>query len=413
MPEPTLVIFDDSVAQRWEPFALTRPIGELLFGARTLRERAETVFEARCVAVLSAEHLSGLDEEGAPRVHRLDEAPRDGARIFLLSRFVPAWRTTPRATVLGDQPARLMAGGRTVGWYAPPGTPAPDAEVLQDPDGAEDRRDGGAVTLEGEVVEHVWELIERNPGQLAIDLEALHPTAGWERAPEGVHQFGRHPVILGQGARIEPGAVLDSREGAIWLDEGARVDAFTRLAGPAWVGPGSAVLGGRVEAASIGPVCRVHGELAETVCLGYVNKQHDGHLGHAYLGRWVNLGAGTTNSDLKNNYGTIRVWSPTGEADTGLIKLGCLLGDHVKTGIGLLLNTGTVVGAGSNLFGAAMPPKYVPPFSWGSGDELVEFRLDKFLEVAERAMGRRGVQLSAGQRGVLEQAWSRSRGAGA
>jgi hypothetical protein len=123
----------------------------------------------------------------------------------------------------------------------------------------------------------------------------------------------------------------------------------------------------------------------------------------------VNLGAETTNSDLKNNYGSIRLWTPAGPLDTGAIKLGCLLGDHVKTGIGLLLNTGTVVGAGSNLWGAVLPPTFVPPFSWGSGAELTEYRIDKFLEVAERAMARRDVILSSALRGQLGLAWERSR----
>jgi UDP-N-acetylglucosamine diphosphorylase / glucose-1-phosphate thymidylyltransferase / UDP-N-acetylgalactosamine diphosphorylase / glucosamine-1-phosphate N-acetyltransferase / galactosamine-1-phosphate N-acetyltransferase len=191
----------------------------------------------------------------------------------------------------------------------------------------------------------------------------------------------------------------------VWLDEGARVRAFTRLAGPAYVGRRSQLLGGSVEAVSIGDVCRIRGEFAESVCLSWVNKAHDGHMGHAYLGAWVNLGAETTNSDLKNNYGTIRLWTPGGEVDTGSIKVGSFLGDHVKTGIGLLLNTGTVIGAGSNLYGAAMPPRYVPPFSWGTGEELTAYRIDKFLEVAERAMARRDVALDAGGRQQLHAAF--------
>jgi hypothetical protein len=145
------------------------------------------------------------------------------------------------------------------------------------------------------------------------------------------------------------------------------------------------------------------------VLLGYANKAHDGHLGHAYLGRWVNLGAETTNSDLKNNYGPVRLWTPDGERDTGTIKLGCLLGDHVKTGIGTLLNTGTVVGAGSNLYGAAMPPRYVPPFSWGTGEALVPYRLEKFLEVAARAMARRDVELTPKLQRQLVAAWHLAR----
>jgi len=124
----------------------------------------------------------------------------------------------------------------------------------------------------------------------------------------------------------------------------------------------------------------------------------------------VNLGALTTNSDLKNNYGTVSMWTPEGDVDTKQIKIGCFLGDHVKTGIGTLLNTGTVVGAGSNIFGDAMPPVAVPPFSWGSGSNLTEYRLDKFLETAERVMARREVTLTSGMRRVLEAAWSTTAG---
>jgi UDP-N-acetylglucosamine diphosphorylase/glucosamine-1-phosphate N-acetyltransferase len=148
----------------------------------------------------------------------------------------------------------------------------------------------------------------------------------------------------------------------------------------------------------------VHGEIEDSVVLGYSNKAHDGFLGHAYLGRWVNLGALTTNSDLKNNYGPIRVWTPRGEVDTGLTKLGCMLGDHVKTGIGVMLNTGTVIGAGSNVFGAVQPPKYVPPFRWGSGNALEAYGLDRFLGTARTVMERRGVQMSEGMAGVLARA---------
>jgi UDP-N-acetylglucosamine diphosphorylase/glucosamine-1-phosphate N-acetyltransferase len=198
----------------------------------------------------------------------------------------------------------------------------------------------------------------------------------------------------------------------VWLEDGATVRAFSRIQGPAFIGRDSTLLGGAFSALSIGPVCKVHGEMEETVVLGYSNKAHDGFLGHAYLGRWVNLGALTTNSDLKNNYGTIRMWTPEGEVDTGLVKMGCLLGDHVKTGIGVMVNTGTIVGAGCNLFGAVQPPKHVPPFKWGSGGELVDHEIEKFLDTAKTVMGRRGITLSDAQAGLLRRAWSRSRSGG-
>lgn len=409
MAEPSLILFDDAVAQGWEPFALTRPAGELLFGALTLRARAERVLGLRCAAHLAADHLAGFDEEGAPAVRRLDDAPREGDRLFLLSRAVPGWDARGRPAL--ERAGAVEIDGETVGFFAPAGTPPPDAEFLRHPtDTAAPPGGGTPLRLPGRVLRHVWELVTGNPGQVAADIDALFPAPPAPRLPDGVHRLGTGALVLGEGVDLEPGVVLDTRSGPIWLDDGVQVRAFTRLAGPAYVGPRSVVLGGAVEAVSLGPVCKVRGELAESVCLGYTNKQHDGHIGHAYLGRWVNLGAETTNSDLKNNYGTIRIWTPAGEVDTGELKLGSLLGDHVKTGIGLLLNTGTVVGAGSNLFGAAMPPKYVPPFSWGSGEELTGFRVEKFLEVAERAMARRDVALSGSMREVLRRAWARGRG---
>ncbi len=404
----TLVLFDDGAARLWEPFATTRPGGELLFGTMRLRERAERVFGVRCAVHLGEEHLRGFEELDAPPVRGFEEAPAEGDRLFLASRAVPAWHAGAVLRQEGMREGPVAVGDEVVGWLAPAGSPAPPPEFFADPAAG-----GGEPTrLPGRTLRRVWELMLDTPEQIATDVATLFPTPLDSVLPPGVFRLGEGAVVLGEGATVEPGVVLDTSAGPIWLDQGSTVRAFTRLAGPAYVGKGSTVLGGSLEACAIGPVCRIRGEFAESVALGYANKAHDGHIGHAYLGAWVNLGAETTNSDLKNNYGTVRLWTPEGEADTGSIKMGSLLGDHVKTGIGLLLNTGTVVGAGSNLYGAAMPPRYVPPFSWGTGEELTEYRADKFLEVAERAMARRKVALAEGSREQLRRAWERARGGG-
>ncbi|HEU0014812.1 MAG TPA: putative sugar nucleotidyl transferase [Longimicrobium sp.] len=404
----SLILFDDDVSRGWEPFALTRPGGELRFGAMTMRARAERLFGARCVAHLGAAHLQGFTEGDAPPVLGYGDAPRDGDRLFLSARAVPAWGGGDvwRARRGGAGP--LVVGGEVCGWFAPAGTPAPPASFFESPPTVVDRT--GAVELEGRMIGPVWELMTGCFEQITADVHALHPAPAAPDLPAGVHHQGDGVLVLGSGVRVEPGVVLDTSAGPIWLDDGVQVRAFTRLAGPAYVGRNSLVLGGALESCSIGEVCRIRGEFAESVCLSWVNKAHDGHIGHAYLGAWVNLGAMTTNSDLKNNYGSVRLWTPEGERDTGAIKLGCFLGDHVKTGIGLLLNTGTVIGAGSNLYGAEMPPKYVPPFSWGTGEELTAYRADKFLEVAERAMARRSVTLTDAARAQLQAAWTLSRG---
>jgi len=140
----------------------------------------------------------------------------------------------------------------------------------------------------------------------------------------------------------------------------------------------------------------VRGELSSTIILGHSNKGHDGFVGQSYLGRWVNLGAGTVTSNLKNTYGTVALWTPQGVRDSGMQFLGTLFGDHVKTGIGLRLTTGCVLGAGANVFDQ-MPPKVVAPFSWGGSPPYDTYRSDKFVETAARMMARRHVDL--GDRG--------------
>jgi UDP-N-acetylglucosamine diphosphorylase / glucose-1-phosphate thymidylyltransferase / UDP-N-acetylgalactosamine diphosphorylase / glucosamine-1-phosphate N-acetyltransferase / galactosamine-1-phosphate N-acetyltransferase len=405
MPRLFLTLFDDARARRWHPFTLTRPAGELLFGTLLLRERAERVFGTPARAQLTgAAYLHAFEEDGSPPVRSYEDAEPDGDRLFLLSRAAVDWSERGGWTP-PEVAGPVTVGGRIAGWFAPSGSPPPGPAFLDDPDGW--TADRPVAALAGQVLDEIWNLISGTAEQIRIDVAAIaKETERLDTLPAGVHHWGDHTLHVHPGARLEPGCAIDTTNGPVWLEEGTVVRAFTRLCGPAYIGRDSQVLGGSVECVSIGPVCRIRGEISSTVCLGYSNKQHDGHLGHAYLGKWVNLGAETTNSDLKNNYGSIRIWTPDGEEDTGEIKIGCLLGDHVKTGIGLLINTGTVVGTGSNLYGAEMPPKFVPPFSWGSGDELVEYRFDKFLEVVERAMARREVDLTDSTRNQLEAAFA-------
>jgi UDP-N-acetylglucosamine diphosphorylase/glucosamine-1-phosphate N-acetyltransferase len=219
--------------------------------------------------------------------------------------------------------------------------------------------------------------------------------------PAGSIRIGDHPVFVEEGAVIEPSVCFDTTAGPILVRAGAHALAFTRLVGPLYVGEASTVNGDRIAASSIGDTCKVHGELSNTIFLGHANKGHEGFVGHSVLGRWVNLGAGTTTSNLKNTYGTVQLWTPDGVRDTGMQFLGTLFGDHAKTGIGLRLTTGTVLGAGANVYGSEMPPKAVPPFAWGEAGELGAYRAEKFLEVAERMMSRRHVTLGAGMRAQL------------
>ncbi|MFQ5689866.1 MAG: putative sugar nucleotidyl transferase [Gemmatimonadota bacterium] len=406
-----LFVFDDRIADGWAPFSLTRPCSELLLGTYLLRERIERWAGIACSGLVTRPWLESFTEQGAPPVVPTSRLPEHETAIFVCSRAVVTGGSIPA----GDRPANLWIGETLVGSSVPAGAPRPAAGWFTDPgplSGAED------VPLEGDVLCEPWDFVSSNPDRLLADLSAPEvegigdPSVAPAEAgdlPRGVELLGRGALLLGDGVTLEPGVLLDTRRGPIRLDSKVEVRAGSRLEGPLYAGPGSRLLGGPISVVAAGPRCTLRGEIQRSVVLGYSNKAHAGFLGHAYLGRWVNLGAMTTNSDLKNNYRPVRMGPPGAERDTGLLKLGCLLGDHVRTGIGLLLNTGTVVGAGSNLFGTEMPPNWVEPFSWGSGRELVEYRKDAFLATAQTVLERRGVAFDPPTRRWLAAVWDAGR----
>ncbi len=396
-----LVLFDDAMARDWMPFTLTRPAGELLFGALRLRERAERIIDAACIGHVTHPDLIGFDEPGAPPVIDVARLPTTRARLFLSSRAVLDWDTD----LDFERETTLFISDEVVGWLVPEGAPAPsEAELLRpQPDG------GDTLTLPGKVLDHSWDMVHLNAEQIIDDVAYLiDDVFSHEIDEEGVFIIGEHPVVRKSDVLIEPGVVFDASEGPIWLEEGVSVRAFSRVIGPMYVGRNSSLLGGIFTGSSVGPGCKVHGELEASIIVGYSNKAHEGFLGHSYLGMWVNLGAMTTTSDLKNNYGEISVRTPHGEIETGYIKLGSLIGDHAKTAIGTLLNTATIIGAGSNVFGGT-PPKYMHPFSWGADGEHA---FDRFIETTAVAMQRRGVPLNASQKDMLARAWLRGRAGG-
>jgi UDP-N-acetylglucosamine diphosphorylase/glucosamine-1-phosphate N-acetyltransferase len=394
----TLFLFDDVQARSWEPFVLTRPVGELLFGCVLLRQRAERAWRLPCAGHVAGPSLAGFEEDGAPPVVELPQ-DRSALRILVNSRAV----LTPATLPGPDVGATLLTDGGVAGWVLPVGAPSPPPSALDDPAAWADAPPPTQVG--GFLLTTPWELVDRNGARIRDDAATseLH-----EASPSEVTRMGDGRVLLGPDAAIESGVVVDARDGPVILDGSARAEGPARIVGPLYVGRESVVLGGTVARSSIGRRCLVRGEVADSVLTGFCNKAHDGYLGHALLGRWINLGALTTNSDLKNTYGRVRVELSTGLVDTERLKIGCFLGDYVRTGIGTLLNTGAVVGAGSNLFSGQMPPKYVPPFSWGAGVELTEHRLERFLETARRMQERRGQLLTESMAAMLATAWSGS-----
>jgi UDP-N-acetylglucosamine diphosphorylase / glucose-1-phosphate thymidylyltransferase / UDP-N-acetylgalactosamine diphosphorylase / glucosamine-1-phosphate N-acetyltransferase / galactosamine-1-phosphate N-acetyltransferase len=241
---------------------------------------------------------------------------------------------------------------------------------------------------------YLWELILANPQQLIDDFRKAgrHGIEGTVEEPRAL-RGGPSDVYVGRGAKIHPMVVLDAERGPIYIDEGAEVHPFTRIEGPCYIGRDTILLGAQCrEGNSIGPMCRIGGEVEESIIQGYSNKYHDGFLGHAFVGQWVNLGALTTNSDLKNDYSEVKI-SLDGrtQISTGSTKVGALIGDHAKTSIGTLLNTGACVGAMTLLVTSGkLLPKFIPSFTWHLNDAIIHGTgRESLYATARTAMSRR------------------------
>jgi UDP-N-acetylglucosamine diphosphorylase / glucose-1-phosphate thymidylyltransferase / UDP-N-acetylgalactosamine diphosphorylase / glucosamine-1-phosphate N-acetyltransferase / galactosamine-1-phosphate N-acetyltransferase len=387
-------LYDDARARTFEPFALTRPIGELRAGALLVRERWARALGGAVSGHLTAPVLADFEETGSAPV-REDFSIAAGSWIAN-ARFAPVLGAAPRSDLLhADGHVAAVRVDRDV-----PSDALADGAVALD---SLSRQDGAPAQIDGWWMDGVWDYVRHLVTMLEADIPVLG--ASMRRGlPRGAISVGEHPVFVADGAVVEPSVCFDTTAGPILLCAGSRVLAFTRLVGPLYVGEHSILTTDRISASSIGDTCKVHGELSTTIMTGHSNKGHDGFVGHSMMGRWVNLGAGTITSNLKNTYGPVQLWTPDGLRDSGMQFLGTFFGDHAKAGIGTRLTTGCVLGAGANVFGSELIPKVVSPFAWGEAGHFETYRVDKFLESVERMMARRDVKLGASLRAQLERA---------
>lgn len=258
-------------------------------------------------------------------------------------------------------------------------------------------------------ISFLWDAIELCPQGIASDFDLARGLDDSNAETfTGAHLINRSNMIIRKGVEIGPGAVIDASSGPVIIGEDARIMPNAVLVGPCAIGDNSIIkIGAKIyEGTSIGPVSKVGGEVEGSIIQGFSNKQHDGFLGHSYLGEWVNLGADTNTSDLKNNYGMVSAKLRGRTIPTGRQFLGLLAADHTKTGINTMLNTGTVAGLSCNIFGAGYPEKSIRSFSWGES-EVYDFA--KAVEVARVVMHRRGKELLAEELALFEREWKLER----
>jgi len=383
------ILLLDPPREPFWPLAATRPAADLLAGTRTFHARWRERHGA-VAALLCDDEVSGSAfRAGDPPPVNEPPGTGSGWRVAVAT-WVP-----PRSWSFGDEPAEYRCGDEPVAWRLDESRAREVSGRIGGP------RWGGSLldaVLDLGLPHHeaggtpcgsIWETMDANPALVTYDAEDFAGAGTFSGVDPGV--LLGDDLRVGEGVAIGPFVVLDARDGPIVLDREARVESHALLRGPLYVGPESAVLGGEVgRGTSIGARCKVRGEVEQSVFQGFCNKAHDGFVGHSFLGEWVNLGAGTVTSDLKNTYGPVRVEGPEGRMDTGLLKVGAFLGDHVRTGIGTRLTCGARIGAGSHVFGTAVAPAWLPDFSWHDGGARERVRIDAFLATAETAMRRRG-----------------------
>ncbi len=249
------------------------------------------------------------------------------------------------------------------------------------------------------LLSYYWQLIGENDKCIIDDFQKT-PFRG--SAPEselfkGVDLINEDDIIIGADVEVRSGTVLDASDGPVIIADGASIEPNSIIYGPCYIGEGTIVRGGAKigKGTSIGRFCRIGGEVGESIIDSFTNKQHEGFLGHSYIGSWVNIGAGSCNSDLKNNYGKIRAWQSGRMRETGKRFLGLIAGDHAKIAINTRMNTGSVVGFCSNVMTIGFPPKFIPSFTWQSEPELIEYELDKAVRTAEIMMDRRNQEFTS------------------
>jgi UDP-N-acetylglucosamine diphosphorylase/glucosamine-1-phosphate N-acetyltransferase len=388
-----MLIFDDRPALFY-PVSLTRSVGDLRCGILKLRQRWLELSDDDEDIIWVEPSLMELYRFRHPDWH-LNTAPGCDT-LWINSRLrynedsiYAVQNLKPHSALFSDGSLLAMRGGKAL-------DALPGQDFL--------KQNGYEVIETGlPVYRCLSDIIHDNSRLLRHDFEAFFQDKDKLAEFEpGVSVLDPYNVWIGEGTRLAPGVVLDASEGPVVIDNGSTVMPNAVITGPCYIGRSCVVkIGAKIyPGTSIGPVCKIGGEVEGTIFQAYSNKQHDGFLGHSYVGEWVNIGADTNNSDLKNTYRNVAFHSYEAKAkvDSGTMFLGTAIGDHSKLGINCTVNTGAVIGCASSLWGSALIDGFIPDFSWGTADSLSPHRFDAFMQTASLVKGRRGLELSEQER---------------
>lgn len=375
-----VILFDTEVRNKLLPFTHTRPVADIRCGILTMRERWEKFMNQPSTS-LTVNYLQTI----YPHQSGNDNLYINGA-VFANAQLVAAilQLNVGEKLVKGD----LIIALRTL-------SPIHTIEDIAYHD--------TAIAYSDPVKElrNVWDIFSLNGEAIKDDYNLL--TNGRTSAPVPVHVTvtGNENLFIEDGAKINAGCIINASTGPVYIGKKAEILEGSIIRGPLALCNDAVIkMGAKIYSdTTIGPGCKVGGEVSNVVFFANSNKGHDGYLGNAIIGEWCNLGADTNCSNLKNNYDEVKIWDEyTGKSvKTGLTFCGLIMGDHSKCGINTMFNTGTVVGVSANIFGAGFPEKFVPSFCWGGSDGLVTYSFDRAIDTARRMMARRNKELSTAE----------------
>lgn len=395
-----ICIFEDEFYKNLLPLVYLRPVYELKCGIFSLKEKIKYYFGKQNYFLRSRKLLQEyLREKYSNEV--VNDLP-DDETIFINGRILinhNLYRTISKLKI--NQ--ALVTQGKIVAAFL-------DKENVKTLKSTKsDFYDFEKLTLEkikveAELINYPWDLINANAEQISKDFEYFKTKRKATNVFRNVILINRKNIFISKDATIFPFVTFDASKGAIIVDKDAKILPHSFIEGPAYIGKNSLVKAHTsiYHGTSIGEFCKVGGEIECSIIHSYSNKQHEGFLGHSYLASWINLGAGTNNSDLKNNYSKVSIMINGEQINSGSQFLGVIIGDHTKTAINTKINTGSVFGICCNIFGNDFPPKYLPSFSWGGSESISNYDFNKFIDTAQIVMSRRNIQLTLSEKILLQ-----------
>jgi len=395
-----LVDRSDEIRRNFFPPALSRPLWELRCGLTTLEEKLVAKLVPRSLEGTGADSIAYFVPDYMADAYRArakfpvnDTSALAGDDLILVDPLVKAEDLRIRAE--GESEVGLDEQGRVLYAHIVKNDLAKLVANSIEDFVASAKLHLPSVTCKLRTWEYLWDIVLANADQITSDFAAAGK-CGIEGKVEKPGEIlgSKTDIFVGPRARVHPMVVIDAENGPVYIDEGAEIQPFSRIEGPCYIGKESILLGAKCRSGNtFGPCCRIGGEVEESIIHGYSNKYHDGFIGHSYIGEWVNLGALTTNSDLKNDYSNVSITlEGQGSVNTGSTKVGAFIGDHTKTSIGTLLNTGSYIGAMAVIMATGKPlPKFIPSFAWFvEGVVTKGFGRAALYETAKLAMSRRG-----------------------